>query len=96
MARFQNACKRTLIFVLLTLGTIFFVPVSALANGVITVTTPLNGATVTVPFDSSASTLGFYSGHQLPPATLLKVAAHVHVTAARMLWPGFKTLANEH
>jgi hypothetical protein len=51
MARFQNACKRTLIFVLLTLGTIFFVPVSALANGVITVTTPLNDATVTVPFD---------------------------------------------
>ena len=51
MAWFQNACKRTLIFVLLTWGTIFFVPVSALANGVITVTTPLNGATVTVPFD---------------------------------------------
>ena len=51
MARFQNACKRTLIFVLLTWGTIFFVPVSALANGVITVTTPLNGAIVTVPFD---------------------------------------------
>ena len=51
MARFQNACKRTLILVLLTWGTIFFVPVSALANGVITVTTPLNGAIVTVPFD---------------------------------------------
>ena len=51
MARFQNACQRTLIFALLTLGTIFFVPVSALANGVITVTTPLNGATVAVPFD---------------------------------------------
>ena len=51
MARLQNACKGTLIFVLLTLGTIFFVPASALANGVITVTTPLNGAVVTVPFD---------------------------------------------
>ena len=51
MARFQNACKRTLIFVLLTCGTIFFVPISALANGVITVTTPLNDATVTVPFN---------------------------------------------
>jgi hypothetical protein len=33
------------------LATLFCVPISALANGVITVTSPTNGATVSVPFD---------------------------------------------
>jgi hypothetical protein len=51
MSGFGSVCKQTLVFVLLTLGTTLFVPVPALANGVINVTTPLNGATVTVPFD---------------------------------------------
>jgi hypothetical protein len=42
---------RQLIYWLSILGLVLYVPVSARAAGVITVTTPLNDATVTVPFD---------------------------------------------
>jgi len=51
MTGVRNVCKRQLILGLLILGTTFCVPVSVLAAGVITVNTPANGATVTVPFD---------------------------------------------
>jgi hypothetical protein len=51
MSEFRSVCKRQLISGLLTLGLIFCVSISALAAGVITVTSPANGATVNVPFD---------------------------------------------
>ncbi len=51
MFEFRSVCRRRLISVLLTLGLIFCVPVSGLAAGVITVTSPASGATVSVPFD---------------------------------------------
>jgi hypothetical protein len=51
MTGVRNVCKRQLILGLLILGTTFCVPVSVLAAGVITVNSPANGATVTVPFD---------------------------------------------
>jgi hypothetical protein len=51
MSGFGNVCKRTLVVLLLSLGATLFVPVPALANGVITVITPLDGVVVTVPFE---------------------------------------------
>jgi hypothetical protein len=51
MSRVRGVCARQLTLGLLILGSIFCVPVSALAAGVITVNSPANGATVTVPFD---------------------------------------------
>ena len=51
MSGVRSICKRQLIIGLLILASFLCFPVSALAAGVITVTSPVNGATVTVPFD---------------------------------------------
>jgi acid phosphatase len=51
MCSFRSVRKRQLILGLLALASILGVSVPALAVGVITVTSPMNGATVTVPFD---------------------------------------------
>lgn len=51
MFGFRSICKRQLILGLLTLASVFCASVPALAVGVITVTSPMNGATVIVPFD---------------------------------------------
>jgi acid phosphatase len=51
MFEFQSAGRRQLVLRLLALASLVWVPISALAAGVITVTSPTNGATVTVPFD---------------------------------------------
>jgi len=50
MTGVRSVCKRQLILGLLILGTTFCVPISALAQGVITVISPANGSTVSVPF----------------------------------------------
>ncbi len=51
MTGVRRVCKRQLILGLLILGATFCVPVSALAQGVITVNSPANGAIVNVPFN---------------------------------------------
>ncbi len=51
MFGFRSGGRWRLVLGLLTSASIFFIPISTLAAGVITVNSPANGATVTVPFD---------------------------------------------